>query len=57
MYSPDDVSFFEPLVIQIAAFSCAMLAIQRGSKIWLLAIVGPLLLWSFVLFELIQAES
>jgi hypothetical protein len=57
MYSPDEVLFFEPIVIEIAALSCAILAVQRGSKVWLLAIVGPLLLWSFVLYEVIQAES
>jgi apolipoprotein N-acyltransferase len=56
MYSPDDVSFFEPMVIEIAAVSCAILAVQRGSKLWLLAIVGSLLLWSFVLYGVIQAE-
>jgi hypothetical protein len=57
MYSPDDVLFFEPIVIEIAALSCAILAVQRGSNMWLLAIIGPLLLWSFVLYEAIQAES
>jgi len=57
MYSPDDVSFFAPMVIEIAALSCAILAVQRGSKMWLLAIVGSLLLWSFVLYEVIQAEG
>jgi len=57
MYSPDDVSFFEPMVIEIAALSCAILAVQRGSKMWFLAMVGSLLMWSFVLFEVIQAES
>ena len=57
MYSPDDMSFFEPIVIEIAALSCAILAVHRGSKLWLLAIVGSLLLWSFVLYEVIQAES
>jgi hypothetical protein len=57
MYSHDDMSFFEPVVIQIAALSCAMLAVQRGSKMWLLAIVGPLLAWLFVLYEVIQAAS
>jgi hypothetical protein len=57
MYSPDDMSFFEPLVIEIAALCCAMLAVQRGSKMWLLAIVGSLLLWSFVLYEVIQAQG
>jgi len=56
MYSPDDVSFFEPMVIEIAAVSCAILAVQRGSKMWLLAIVGSLLLWSFVLYGVIQAQ-
>jgi hypothetical protein len=57
MYSPDEVLFFEPIVIEIAALSCAILAVRRGSKMWLLAIVGSLLLWSYVLYEVIQAES
>src|SRR6266404_1173166 len=57
MYSPDDVSFFEPMVIEIAALSCAILAVQRGSKMWVLAIVGSLLLWSFVLYEVVQAQN
>ena len=57
MYSSDEVLFFEPIVIEIAALSCAILAVQRGSKMWLLAIVGSLLSWSFVLYEVIQAEG
>ena len=57
MYSPDEVVFFEPIVIEIAALSCGILAVQRGGKMWLLAIAGSLLLWSFVLYGVIQAEG
>jgi len=57
MYSPDEIVFFEPIVIEIAALSCGILAVQRGSKLWLLAVVGSLLLWIFALCEVIEAGS